>query len=32
MKFEDLKDMYSEAQLNDGEQAYKSVSILFTGC
>ncbi len=28
MKFEDLKDMYSEAQLVDGEHAYKSVSQL----
>lgn len=28
MKFEDLKDMYSEAQLVDGEETYKSVSQL----
>ncbi len=26
MKFEDLKDMYSDAQLVDGEEAYRSVS------
>ena len=28
MKFEDLKDLYSEMQLTDGETAYKSVSQL----
>ena len=28
MKFDDLKDMYSEVQLVDGEHAYKSVSHL----
>ncbi len=28
MKFEDLRDMYSETQLVDGEAAYKSVSQL----
>lgn len=28
MKFEDLKDMYSDLQLTDGEEAYKSVSQL----
>ena len=28
MKFEDLKDMYSETQLIEGEEAYRSVSQL----
>ena len=28
MKFDDLKDMYSDLQLTDGEEAYKSVSQL----
>lgn len=28
MKFDDLKDMYSNARLIDGEHAYKSVSRL----
>ena len=28
MKFEDLKNMYNQAQLIEGEEAYKSVSQL----